>query len=168
MKASKLEKIIEEELKNKLGVTLKDTIYLPKETSDAITVDSQKVKNVTLLSGSVGGQGNNNASNNFNEKDQVRERVNSKLKTRIEIVKTNRELKNIKESSSFFEGRPRCEDDIVKLECPLYRCTSNTIIRKKTTKIIYDQEPRPSNASNDIPISNRQKSINSKITRSKL
>ena len=168
MKASKLDKMIEEELRNKLGVTLKDTIYLPKETSDTITVDSQKVKNVTLISGGVGGQVNNNASNNSNDKDPIRERLNSKLKKRVEIVNSNRELKSLKQSSSFFEGKPRSEDDIVKLECPLYRCTSNTIIRKKTTKITYDQEPRVSNASNDAPISNRQKSINSKITRSKL
>jgi len=163
MRSSKLEKIIEEELTNKIGNSLRDTVYLPKETSDTITVDSQKIKKLPLIESNVVSQVNNNASNNANDKDPIRERLNSKLKKRVEIVNSNRELKSLKQSSSFFEGKPRSEDDIVKLECPLYRCTSNTIIRKKTTKIIQDIEPRLSNASFDITGS-RQKSIVSKRT----
>jgi hypothetical protein len=58
--------------------------------------------------------------------NQLRNRENN-----IELIESINDLEKVKSKVSFYEGRPKDEDEILKMECPLYRCERNTIVVKK-------------------------------------
>jgi hypothetical protein len=68
----------------------------------------------------------------------------------VAFVDNAEQLRRTKSRVSFYEGRPKCEQDILKLECPLYRCSRNTIVTKKSkvrsTSNIYNLTSKISNS----------------------
>jgi hypothetical protein len=58
--------------------------------------------------------------------NEFTERENS-----IELIESINDLEKVKSKVSFYEGRPKDEDEILKMECPLYRCERSTIVVKK-------------------------------------
>jgi hypothetical protein len=49
----------------------------------------------------------------------------------IDIIQNVYQLNRTRSKVSFYEGRPKDEEEILKLECPLYRCSRNTIVSTK-------------------------------------
>lgn len=66
----------------------------------------------------------------------------------IDIIKNVYQLDRTKSKVSFYEGRPKDEEEILKLECPLYRCHRNTIVSSKilnrSTSIASEKTKIPS------------------------
>jgi hypothetical protein len=151
MRSSVLEKIIEEDV-NISGLEgdlpMQNTLYLNTEGKEEIPRDNVRSRftSYKFKTGSEIYNGSNNQT--LNEENIINSKRHSIRGSRVEIVQSQRELKNIKKNSSFFDGKPRTEDDIIKLECPLYRCSSNTIIRSKIPKTFSIKEEENKEAQN--------------------
>jgi hypothetical protein len=81
-------------------------------------------------SGSGSGSGSDTSSSEEeidpNDKNDVRNySINNGL---VQFVRGNKQLERTKTGLSFYEGRPKNEEEILKLECPLYRVGRSTIV----------------------------------------
>lgn len=93
---------------------------------------------------------------NFEENNNCEDTDDEALKVvedseEVAFIENEVQFKRTKSRVSFYEGRPKTEQDILKLECPLYRCSRNTIVTKqsKSTSNIYNLSSKNSNSNFD-------------------
>jgi len=151
MISSVLEKIIEEDI-NISGLEgdlpMRNTLYLNTEGKEEIPRENVRSRYTTHKFKTGSDIYNSSNNHTLTEENYLNTKRHSIRGSRVEIIQSHRELKNIQKNSSFFDGKPRTEDDITKLECPLYRCSSNTIIRSKIPKSFTTKEDLNKDAQN--------------------
>lgn len=119
------------------------TIYLNQQTEE---LSRDALKSQTSIENHLTGsnifRSTTTPAMNIESKLRATQRLSKTRGSRIEIVNSQKEMKSLKSRISFYKGKPRTEEDIIKLDCPLYRCQTNTIIRSNIKKEFLFEESK--------------------------